>query len=152
MGKGVTASGPDGGRPRGRTTWNSYRQAFYLAPTCSVVVRDTSSSRNGRVSGLVTPPCPSQADDCAQYRTNSAKTRHFVSGAASGAHNLIRRTGTTLGAAMAPAVLELRMNTLSVSTNPSTTMMAASHRDAFLFLGLMSLIAIVPAAWVPSKI
>ena len=72
-------------------------------------------------------------------------------GAASGAHNLIRRTGTVLGAAMSGAILELRLATLSASSIPSSTTLIASHRDTFLFLGIISLLALIPAARVPSR-
>jgi MFS family permease len=66
-------------------------------------------------------------------------------GEASGAFNLIRRTGTITGAALAVAVLEYRLSIWSPVLNQDAAVVTA-YRDAFWFLGLVSCLAILPAS------
>ena len=65
--------------------------------------------------------------------------------AASGAFNLIRRTGTIMGAAVATAVLELRLGILSAVAE-SAAALATAYRDTFWLLGACA-IAAVFFAW-----
>lgn len=65
--------------------------------------------------------------------------------AASGAYNLIRRTGTIMGAAVATAVLELRLGILSAVAESAAALVMA-YRDTFWILGACA-IAAVFFAW-----
>lgn len=62
-------------------------------------------------------------------------------GAASGAFNLIRRTGTILGAVAATSILEQRLGILS-SVFERSFALAQSYRDTFWILGIVAIVAV----------
>lgn len=61
--------------------------------------------------------------------------------AASGAFNLIRRTGTILGAVAATSILEQRIGILS-SVFERSSILAQSYRDTFWILGIVAIAAV----------
>lgn len=75
--------------------------------------------------------------------TKSFSVRELV--AASGAFNLVRRTGTITGAAVGVAILEQRLATWSLRLD-STALLLASYRDTFWFLSMFALLMIFPAS------
>ena len=71
-------------------------------------------------------------------------TRSFSSqdlSAASGAYNLIRRTGTIMGAVVATIVLDQRLGILS-SVLERSSALVLSYRDTFWLLGIIAIVAV----------
>lgn len=80
-------------------------------------------------------------------------TRSFSSqdlSAASGAYNLIRRTGTIMGAALGTAVLEQRLGILSYAFERSAALLM-SYRDTFWLLGIIAIVAVFFASQLSSE-
>ena len=80
-------------------------------------------------------------------------TREFAAqdlSAASGAFNLIRRTGTILGAVAATSILDQRIGILS-SVYERSVALVQSYRDTFWILGIVAVAAVFFAFGVCSK-
>ena len=83
---------------------------------------------------------------------STAITRLFSArdlSAASGAFNLIRRTGTIMGAAVGTAVLEQRIGILS-SVFERSVALVMSYRDTFWLLGAIAIVAVFFAMQISS--